>query len=224
MRTPFTRTKEIGGETVTVEFHYIEEGFRYFLRVQCRLPGETEPRPARIVPRQKGLDPEYVYISWDVPVYFPGVQKEIQGVKLPLPDKPLEEWLDVMDDNIGFRNLTDERSRAYILKVVDSIGLQEFRTGECGDEDDPYDEPGWERVTGRYAPDGFSYTAARFSGKARMDDVLALRDLAREVGDHGPVRTCWECGRKFHWLDTGAGVRVSIMKRLSALQDRYCGC
>lgn len=33
--------------------------------------------------------------------------------------------------------------------------------------------------------------------------------------------TCWECGRKVHWLDTTA---EGLKEKMSYLEDKYCGC
>ena len=33
--------------------------------------------------------------------------------------------------------------------------------------------------------------------------------------------TCWECGRKVHWLDTTA---EGLKEKMAHLEDKYCGC
>jgi len=75
--------------------------------------------------------------------------------------------------------------------------------------------------------DDFCITSIVFNHKPTKKDILiykAVEDIKFLFSCRGkePEFTCWECGRKSHWLDIKCC--DSLVDRLVYFKDSYCGC
>lgn len=136
----------------------------------------------------------------------------------------------------------DSRTKKYLDAVKRNIGLIEEKHG--WDEEkliEPYTISIWANTSDievgktadgywcaqysmRTAIDDYDITRFYFVKKPRENDILTaqkISDLQTKFFLRRLITfTCWECGRKVHWLD----VEGNFDKKVDCLEDSYCGC
>lgn len=75
------------------------------------------------------------------------------------------------------------------------------------------------------AIDDYNVETHIFTKRPSKENVMMIREINKtilyiEIGKLKPFFTCWECGRKVHWLDNEENIETKI----EWLKDRYCGC
>lgn len=73
--------------------------------------------------------------------------------------------------------------------------------------------------------DDFNIEHFYFTEKPTIDDIRLIRlindlEIDFKLNIKDVHFTCWECGRKTHWLDTTG----EFKEKLDHLQEKYCGC
>jgi hypothetical protein len=134
-------------------------------------------------------------------------------------------------------NCLEETGIRDILKkkgVLDAANLQQIDTydGYANSSDIniySYELSGAKRYCAEFSfqtdIDAFYVETIIFTKIPSREDVLLIRGiedlrLKFEFGRLKPEYTCWECGRKVHWLDRPGDFET----KMAGLEERYCGC
>lgn len=143
-----------------------------------------------------------------------------------------------------FRYGYSVRSRKYIAKIMQNIGLTSWTEAEdsyTGDgklerfdhserfaialnadtEIGKLGDRHWLAQTCiRAGIDTFTVVKQHFDHHPSVDQINTAFDIRRFEYNPKEVFTCWECGRMTHWLD----VPGNLHDKLDRAEDNYCGC
>lgn len=162
-------------------------------------------------------------------------------------------WKDIWVDYIGIDEDTyleyiygyDKRTRLYLEKVIENIGLLGEKHGWDEEEFEIIKQYSiWGNLTGSGYVDVGKLDDGRYIAQYCFQTDIDDYDITRLYFDHMPSKNnietvkliedikfyfctrkkstfrCWECGNEVHWLDTEGNLET----KFENLKNGYCGC
>lgn len=135
------------------------------------------------------------------------------------------KYIEKVMDEIGLTRYTDDQNGSSTpegtpetFDVIESVHVACNATTEIGKLNDQW----FAQTCYSVDLDDFGVIKMYFSKKPTAKSIrkaLAVRDFEHRF-EHTEVFTCWECGHLTHWTDTHG----DITEKLTHLEDKYCGC